>query len=293
MPDANFPGYVQYEPADPFEDHAGPFWYRKAENTAQCRMLPDRQHLNSGGMVHGGLLMSFADYALATAAGATESKFALTAAITCQFLNAGRPGVPIEAEAEEIRAGKTLSFVRGLVSQEGKTLLACSGTFRPLQRDKALAHRLEPSSLNLADREEPPKGFRLVERDSPFLKHVGDTYVGERDGRRVVVQPTAPHMLNNGGLMHGGMLMNFADNAFCTEIAIATGGKAPITTTFTAEFLSAGRFGPLLESAVESLKISERSAFVRGIVTQEGVKLLSYSAMITLMDRKTLKAPQG
>ncbi|MDF3075651.1 MAG: hypothetical protein K0S54_3318, partial [Alphaproteobacteria bacterium] len=23
MPDASFPGYIQYEPADPFEDHAG------------------------------------------------------------------------------------------------------------------------------------------------------------------------------------------------------------------------------------------------------------------------------
>jgi len=291
VPDTSFPGYRKYEPADPFEEYAGPFWYRKAEGRAQARMLPERQHLNSGGMVHGGLLMSFADYALATAAGATEDKFALTVALTCQFLNAGKPGVPIEAHAEEIRAGKTLSFVRGEVSQEGKILLACTGTFRPLPRDKALSRRVEPQALKLSDREEPPAGFKLVERESPFLKHVGDSFVGERDGRRSIVQPTAPHMLNNGGLMHGGMLMNFADNAFCTEIAIVTGGKAPITTTFTAEFLNAGKFGPLLESEVESLKISERNAFVRGLVTQAGARLLSYSAMITLMDRKALRAP--
>lgn len=291
MPDASFPGYQRYQPADPYEEFVGPFWYRRADGKAQARMLPDQRHLNSGGMVHGGLLMGFADYALATAAGATEDKFSLTVAITCQFLNAGRPGAPIEAEAEEIRAGKTLSFVRGEVSQDGKILLASTGTFRPLQRDKALARRIEPEALKLSDREEPPAGFKLVERESPFLKHVGDSFVGERNGRRVIVQPTAPHMLNNGGLMHGGMLMNFADNAFCTEIAIATGGKAPITTTFTAEFLNAGKFGPLLESEVESLKVSERNAFVRGLVTQAGTRLLSYSAMITLMDRKALRAP--
>ncbi|MGE0153241.1 MAG: PaaI family thioesterase [Reyranellaceae bacterium] len=293
MPDQSFPGYAKYEPADPFEEFVGPFWFRKADGKAQCCMLPDQRHLNSGGMVHGGLLMSFADYALATAAGATAGKFALTVALTCQFLNAGRPGVPIEAEAEEIRAGKTLSFVRGQVSQEGSTLLACTGTFRPLERGTALARRIEPATLDPADREEPPPGFRLVERASPFLHHVGPSFVGERNGRRVIVQPTAPHMLNAGGLMHGGMLMNFADNALCTEIALATGGKAPITTTFTAEFLNAGRFGPLLESAVESLKISERSAFVRGLVLQAGATLLSYSALITLMDRKALRAPQG
>ncbi len=282
-----------YDPADPFEDHVGPFWFRKADDgRALCRMLPDQRHLNSGGMVHGGLLMSFADYALATAAGATEGKFALTVALTCQFLNAGRPGVPIEAEAEEIRAGKTLSFVRGQIVQEGRTLLACTGTFRPIERAKAMARRVEPAALDPADRQEAPEGFALVERASPFLHHVGPSYVGERNGRRTIVQPTAPHMLNTGGLMHGGMLMNFADNALCTEIDLAT-GKAPITTTFTAEFLSAGRFGPLLESAVELVKVSERSAFVRGIVAQDGAGLLSYSAMITLMDRKALRAPQG
>ena len=282
-----------YDPADPFEDHVGPFWFRKADGIAHCRMEPGERHLNSGGMVHGGLLMSFADYALATAAGATEGKFALTAALTCQFLNAGRPGAPIEAIGEEIRAGRTLSFTRGLVSQEGRALLSCSGTFRPIQRDKALARRIEPMALDPADAEKPPPGFALVERDSPFLKHVGDSYIGERDGRRIVVQPTAPHMLNTGGLTHGGMLMNFADNALCTEIDIATGGKAPITTTFTAEFLSAGRFGPLLESAVDLLKVSGRTAFVRGLVTQQGATLLAYSAMITLLDRKDLAQRQG
>lgn len=292
MPDTPFPGYAAYDPADPFEDHVGPFWFRKADGKAQCRMLPGQRHLNSGGMVHGGLLLSFADYALATAAGATEGKFALTAALTAQFLNAGRPGLPIEAEAEEVRAGKTLSFVRGHIVQDGVPLLACTGTFRPIERAKAMARRIEPAMLDPAQREAAPEGFALVERASPFLHHVGPSYVGQRDGRRVVVQPTAPHMLNTGGLMHGGMLMNFADNALCTEIDLAT-GKAPITTTFTAEFLSAGRFGPLLESAVEMLKVSGRSAFVRGIVTQDGAELLSYSAMITLMDRTALQAPQG
>lgn len=291
MPDTPFPGYALYDPPDPFEDHVGPFWYRKADGLAHCRMMPGERHLNSGGMVHGGLLMSFADYALATAAGATEGKFALTAALTCQFLSAGKPGRAIEAEAREVRAGKTLSFVRGTVSQDGNTLLACTGTFRPIERTKALARRIEPASLDPSGQQAPPPGFRLVERDSPFLKWVGDSFVGERNGRRVVVQPTAPHMLNTGGLMHGGMLMNFADNALCTEIDIAT-GKAPITTTFTAEFLSAGRFGPLLESEVELLKVGSRNAFVRGIVTQAGAALLSYSAMITLMDRKDLASRQ-
>src|SRR6185369_5345552 len=121
-----------------------------------------------------------------------------------------------------------------------------------------------------------------------FLKHVGDSYIGDRDGKRVVVQQTLPHMVNTGGLLHGGMLMNFADNAFCTEIGIATGGLAPITTAFNAQFLSAGKLGPLISSAVELLRTTRTTAFVRGTVEQQGTTLLTYDAVVTLKDRAKL-----
>jgi len=289
VPDVPFPGYQVYEPADPFEDHVGPMYYRRDGAGAHC-LLPTRpEHLNSGSMVHGGLLMSFIDYALATAAGALDGKFALTVSLNCAFLNAGRLGPPLEARTRLVRSGKTLSFARGEVLQEGNVLLSGSAVFRPIDRARALSQRSE--ALATPDFESPPRGFTKVERNSPFLKHVGDSWVGEQEGGRVVVQPTAPHMLNTGGLLHGGMLMNFADNAFCTEIAIATGGMAPITTSFAAQFLAAGRPGPLLSSAVELLRLTRSTAFVRGTVEQEGATLLLYDAVVTLKDRAKLKEP--
>jgi uncharacterized protein (TIGR00369 family) len=291
VPDHPFPGYQVYDPADPFEDHVGPMYYKRDGQGAHC-LLPTRpEHLNSGSMVHGGLLMSFIDYALATAAGALDNKFALTVGLNCSFLNAGRLGPPLEARTRLLRSGRTLSFARGEVLQEGNVLLSASAVFRPVDRTRALSQRVEPQRSATVAFEPPPPGFKLVERRSPFLKHVGDSYIGERYGKRVVVQPTAPHMVNTGGLLHGGMLMNFADNAFCTEIALATGGMAPITTAFSAEFLAAGKLGPLLITEVELLRMTRTTAFVRGMVEQEGAALLAYDAVVTLKDRAKLKEP--
>jgi len=284
-----FPGYQVYDPADPFEDHCGPMYYQRDSQGAHC-LLPTRpEHLNSGSMVHGGLLMSFIDYALATAAGALDNKFALTVSLNCSFLNAGRLGPPLEARTRLVRSGKTLSFARGEVLQEGNLLLSASAVFRPIDRERALSQLAAPQAAPTA--ETPPPDFKLVERRSPFLKHVGDSYIGDRDGKRVVVQQTLPHMVNTGGLLHGGMLMNFADNAFCTEIGIATGGLAPITTAFNAQFLSAGKLGPLISSAVELLRTTRTTAFVRGTVEQQGTTLLTYDAVVTLKDRAKLKEP--
>lgn len=291
MPDHPYPGYRVYEPADPYEDHVGPMYYKAEGGGAHC-LLPTRpEHLNSGSMVHGGLLMSFIDYALATAAGALDGKFALTVSLNCSFLNAGRLGPPLEARTRLLRSGRTLSFAQGEVVQDGTMLLSASAVFRPIDRTRALDQRATLMDPAKAPPQRPPSDFRLVERNSPFLKHVGDSYIGERDGRRIVVQPTAPHLLNTGGLVHGGVLMNFADNAFCTEIALATGGMAPITTAFSAEFLSAGKLGPLLSSAVEMLRTTRTTAFVRGVVEQDGAKLLNYDAVVTLKDRAKLTAP--
>lgn len=288
MPDSPFPGYQSFQPTDPYEEHVGPMYYRRETGAAHGLLPVQPHHLNSGGMVHGGLLMTFADYALALAAGSISGSFSLTVGLNCQFLNAGRLGSPLEATAEVIRTGKSLAFARGLILQDGVPLLSASGVFKPIERGKTVeraAARPPPAPSAWA---EPPDGFRLVERASPFLKHVGDTFVGEKAGRRTIVQPTRPHMLNTGAIVHGGMLMNFADNAFCTEIALAT-GKAPITTAFAAEFIASGRCGPLLESAVETLRTTGSTAFVRGTVTQENATLLTYSGVISLRDMAALK----
>lgn len=93
------------------------------------RMFPDETHLNLGGGVHGGALMTFIDMAMF--AGSAVALGARVGGVTldCQvrFLAPVRAGAPIDAEVEVLRqSGRTL-FVQGRVVQDGETVASFSG----------------------------------------------------------------------------------------------------------------------------------------------------------------------
>ena len=55
---------------DPFELHAGPYYMRDgADGRPMCAFRAEAKHMNAGGFMHGGALMTFADYALFVIAG--------------------------------------------------------------------------------------------------------------------------------------------------------------------------------------------------------------------------------
>ena len=77
-------GYTLYDPSDPFEDYVGPIWYRRQDDGVHCLMPTEERHTNGGGALHGGVLLTFADYALCSAAsfaasgGQMPGSFAMT-----------------------------------------------------------------------------------------------------------------------------------------------------------------------------------------------------------------------
>lgn len=117
---------------DPFELHAGPFYARKnADGRWICAFRAEAKHMNAGGFMHGGCLMTFADYALfsiaADSLGATHS---VTASLNCEFIDGARAGDLVEASGEVIRAARSMVFVRGLVTTGGRPLLTFSGIIK-------------------------------------------------------------------------------------------------------------------------------------------------------------------
>jgi uncharacterized protein (TIGR00369 family) len=90
-------------------------------------------HLNNSGAVHGGALMSFADFALfAISYKALRATHAVTLTCGCEFLSAGQADDVIEATGEVLRETRSLVFVRGLVTQVSRPLLAFSGTLKKI-----------------------------------------------------------------------------------------------------------------------------------------------------------------
>jgi uncharacterized protein (TIGR00369 family) len=287
--------YCVFVPSDPFEDHVGPFYFRISGDASKagsvhCVLPTEARHGNYAGGVHGGAILAFADYALCLVAGraadgGTNSSFAMTVSIAVEFLDGGRVGLPLEACGEPLQVTARLAFARGSVTQAGRTIALWSGVCRHVARAKAMARKEEaaPVQANAAP-QTVPADFELLANASVYSRHIGPSYARKEKDGASLIQPTLPHMCNSSGVLHGGYLMSFADSAV-TRAAGLTTGLAPATVAFAAEFLSAGDTTAPVTTRVEVPRHGKSLAFLRGLLEQNGRKLLSYSATIKLRAR--------
>jgi uncharacterized protein (TIGR00369 family) len=289
--------YSTFVPPDPFEDHVGPFYFRISGDAQQagsvhCVLPTLPRHGNYVGGVHGGAILTFADYALCLVAGraadgGTNSSFAMTVSIAVEFLDAGRIGPPLEATGEPLQVTGRLAFARGSLSQEGRTIALWSGVVRHVARAKAMARKdaAETPARREAQPQIVPADFEQLHSASVYSRHIGPSYARKEIDGASLIQPTLPHMCNSGGVLHGGYMMSFADSAV-TRAAGLTTGMAPTTVAFAAEFLSAGDPTAPVTTRVEVPRHGKSLAFLRGLLEQNGRKLLSYSATIKLRARR-------
>ena len=298
MPDSfavDLAQYSVFDPPDPFEDHVGPFYFRVSGDARQagsvhCVLPTEGRHGNYAGGVHGGAILAFADYALCLVAGraadgGTNTSFAMTVSIAAEFLDAGKVGLPLEASGEPLQVTGRLAFARGTITQGSRTIALWSGVVRHVARSKVAARKDEATTPAVAAGPQTvPAGFELLANASLYSRHIGASYARKEVDGATLVQPTLRHMCNSGGVLHGGYMMSFADSAV-TRAAGMTTGMAPSTVAFSAEFLSAGDTGSPLRTRVEVPRYGKSLAFLRGILEQDGRKLLAYSATIRLRPR--------
>ena len=118
---------------EPFEhETAGPFYFRVDEKGPVAAFRVERKHMNAGGVVHGGCLMTFADFSLfALGHEAMEGTYGVTVAFTAEFIDGAVEGERLEARGDVLRKGGSLSFVRGIISgEDGRPVLNFSGTIK-------------------------------------------------------------------------------------------------------------------------------------------------------------------
>lgn len=115
---------------DPFEhETVGPFHFTVDAQGPVAAFRAERKHMNGNGIMHGGCLMAFGDFALFSIAHEhLEGAPGVTIAFNSEFLSGPREGAYIEARGEVLRAGRTLIFVRGVIRGDGKPCLNFSGT---------------------------------------------------------------------------------------------------------------------------------------------------------------------
>ena len=128
------PGYTIYDPHDPFETRAGPFWWSKQEDGSNHFILKvTERHCNTYGIVHGGLMMTMIDLVLVAVAKVEPGDRFVTVSLNSEFVSSGRQGDLIEARATLTRRGRSLSFAQGQVTSEDRILLTASAVLKPIK----------------------------------------------------------------------------------------------------------------------------------------------------------------
>jgi len=125
----------------PFVELLGIATRQMEQGRAELALEVREQYLNSGGSVHGGVLATLADSAVAAAAFSTLKgieRMALTTELNLSYYRSTGSGTLV-CKAEVIHQSQSLIGVEAQVHCEDKLLLAARAAFQVVPRRKALS----------------------------------------------------------------------------------------------------------------------------------------------------------
>lgn len=128
-------GWRTWSGLDPFEDQSGPFYFREGEDgRVTTAFRAETKHMNGGGFMHGGCMMTFADFSLfAIAWKELADSRAVTVSLNGEFVGPAKTGDLVTATGEVIKAGGSLLFIRGLITTGTGPMLNFSGVVKKIR----------------------------------------------------------------------------------------------------------------------------------------------------------------
>jgi acyl-coenzyme A thioesterase PaaI-like protein len=137
-PDPEHPGWYSWGdfPRGSFAAATGRLLFRPdGPSRAVCRIFPTEAHMNMGGSLHGGAVMSFIDmsmFAGGLCAGMSPGHF-VTLDLTTHFLARGQPGAALDAHVDLVRQTRGHAFLQGVVKQDGEPCYSFTGTLKRIR----------------------------------------------------------------------------------------------------------------------------------------------------------------
>src|SRR3954466_10832928 len=121
MTEGEFAGWSYYPGGDPYEDLAGPFYFKTGDDGRPlCAFRAEHKHMNGGLFMHGGCVMTFADFCLfVIARDVIDGSRTVTATFNGEFVGTARIGEIVECRGEVVKAGRSMVFVRGIITAPG------------------------------------------------------------------------------------------------------------------------------------------------------------------------------
>jgi len=127
-------GFSQLKGVSPAEDDIGPFYYLKEEVGLRCGFWVRRKNSNGLGTAHGGVLMSFADYASTMVALQGVKESCATVSFNCQFMASARLDDWVEATAEIVRRTGSMCFLTGRIVVQDSPILTFQSVVKRLPK---------------------------------------------------------------------------------------------------------------------------------------------------------------
>lgn len=105
-------GFIPFEEQGPFLERLGPIQILEGSDELVLGLRVAERHTNHRGTTQGGVLASFADFALGRAieADADDGHHRATVSLTVDFLKPVNPGDWVESRTRVERVGSTLAF---------------------------------------------------------------------------------------------------------------------------------------------------------------------------------------
>jgi uncharacterized protein (TIGR00369 family) len=129
-------GYSEINLVDPFEVHVGPAYQQGEPGSRHFAFRVDERHVNRRGVVHGGMMLTFADLALGAAAwDLTDRAPCVTLGMQTQFLKPARIGDVVEVQPQLLRRTRALLFIRGDFMADGEPVFTATSVWKLLGHD--------------------------------------------------------------------------------------------------------------------------------------------------------------
>jgi uncharacterized protein (TIGR00369 family) len=118
-------GFDPYPDQGPFLEHIGPVHVRTDGDELVLGLRMEDRHTNHRGTIQGGLLSTFADFALGRAieADADDDKDRATVSLTIDYLKPAKPGDWVETRTRVERVGGTLAFADCSLTVDGREIV--------------------------------------------------------------------------------------------------------------------------------------------------------------------------
>ena len=128
--DYGIPETYRHWEGDKAEDYIGPFFFYMDGEHPRTAFRVQAHNCNAHHTVHGGVLMAFADYTLCLGANGGESESVVTVTCNNEFIAPASEGDLITGEAETIRRGRSMVFMRCTLRSGEQTVLTSSAVIK-------------------------------------------------------------------------------------------------------------------------------------------------------------------